>query len=48
MAAAGLVLAAQLKQLLFAALDDGLAYSALVPWVLDSEHKVITTLKHLV
>lgn len=47
MATAGLVLAAQLKQLLFAVLNDGPAYSALVPWVLDSEHKVITTFNSL-
>jgi hypothetical protein len=40
MAPVGLVLSFQLKQLLYTALADGSTYSALVPWVLDSEHKV--------
>lgn len=36
----GLVMEGQLRQLLFDALSDGTIYSALVPWVLDSDHKV--------
>jgi hypothetical protein len=40
MAPVGLVLSVQLKQLLYTALADGSTYSALVPWVLDSENKV--------
>jgi hypothetical protein len=35
-----LVLAGQLQQLLLTALSDGSTYSALVPWILDSDRKV--------
>lgn len=41
------MVAAQLRQLLFLALGDGSIYSALVPWVLDSDHKVCWELPKL-
>lgn len=46
MAPVGLLRGMQLRQLLFSALSDGPTYSALVPWVLDSEHKGLTLLQH--